>query len=186
MNRKMLLRLFPIFTGALLGYLWGWIWGWSLTDPNRDIWALAAVTGACAGMLLGVRRIWERAGVPVLCATVGLYLGWLLRTICFGDVPGGWGAALMALACLAGCAAGLAPGRREDPVTRAGLLGAVYAGFFGGFLVDVVILDLWLGLATTHTILSQAPEVVMLGILGGSLAMELPARLRREAPSGAR
>jgi hypothetical protein len=172
MNRKMLLRLFPIFTGALLGYLWGWIWGWSLTDPNRDVWALAAGAGACAGMLLGVRRIWERAGVPVLCATVGLYLGRLLRTVCFGDVPGGWGAALMALACLAGGAAGLAPDYRSDPAVRSGLLGTLYIGFFGGFVVEVLILGMLLGLVTRHTILSQAPVVVMLGILGGALALE--------------
>jgi len=36
--------------GCLCGYILGWMLGWSLFDPNLDVWALASLIGALAGL----------------------------------------------------------------------------------------------------------------------------------------
>jgi hypothetical protein len=163
-------KLLGILTGALLGYIWGWIWGWSVVDPALDLWALAAAFGALVGLGVGLSSaFWDLAGVW-LSATVGLYLGWIARTLIFGDVPGGPGMMII----LAGAGAGGYLAVRADWSERrrpiAILLAAVYTGFFGGFLVSALLAPALLGAAYPQTILGQAPAVLACGILGGALA----------------
>ncbi len=162
-------KLFGIFTGALLGYMWGWIWGWSLFDPNRDIWALAAGLCAVLGLLLGLTLYFWRYADIFSTATLGLYLSWIARTLIFGDVPGGWGIALMAAGVIAGVAIGIRLNRQGNEALTPVLLGVLYIGFFGGFLIDVVLLDVILGLVQTHSVLSQAPAVLICGVIGGAV-----------------
>ena len=164
-------KLFTLFTSALLGYFWGWVWGWSLFDPNRDLWALLAAAGALIGLVLGFTPLIWRNRATLLCASIGLYLGWLLRTLLFGDVPGGWGILILAVAAIAGWIIGarLTSPPNARPALVPALLAALYAGFFGGFLIDVILLDLLLGLVKTHSILSQAPAVLACGVIGGVL-----------------
>ncbi len=172
-------KLFGIFSGALVGYMWGWIWGWSLFDPNSDMWALLAAVLGLAGLAAGMLPFfWRRAG-SLFGATLGLYLGWTLRTLVFRDVPGGPGVIMM----LAGVLSGGWIGARKAFVDGSQglhiLVGALYIGFFGGFLVDVVLLDLVLGWVKTHSILGQAPMVIACGILGGGLVAWLETRKRK-------
>ncbi len=160
-------KLFGIFTGALLGYMWGWIWGWSLFDPNSDLWALAAGICAVLGLLLGlIPYFWRYANI-FLTATLGLYLGWIARTLIFGDVPGGWGIVLMGAGVIIGILLGVRLNRQMKETLTPVLLGVLYAGFFGGFLIDVVLLDIILDVVQTHSILSQAPVVLICGVIGG-------------------
>ena len=160
-------RLFGIFSSALIGYMWGWIWGYSAVDPNSDIYALAAAVGALIGLVVGLTPLfWRKVGL-LLGATIGLYLGWLARTLIFGDVPGGAGLILMLAGLLIG---GFVGARRVLPADQASqriLIAALYIGFFGGFLIDVVLLDLVLKLVRTHSILGQAPAVILCGVIGG-------------------
>jgi hypothetical protein len=170
MTKGLLHRLFRVFTCALVGYMWGWIWGWSVFDPNSDLWALAAGLGAIAGLLLGLFFPEKPHDSLFLSGTLGLYLGWILRTALLGDVPGGWGLLLMAAGCLLGAAAGIAINRGSYPSFSIRLTAALYAGFFGGFLVDVIALDKLPGWPAAHSILSRAPGVIVCGIIGGLLA----------------
>jgi hypothetical protein len=168
-----------MFTGALLGYMWGWIWGWSLFDPNSDIWALAAGLGAIAGLVLGAVSFTKRYDVLLLCATFGLYLSWIARTIIFGDIPGGWGALLMAGGVVLSGAIGLRLSPQADPAIFPGLAGALYIGFFGGFVIDLMVLDKLLGWVHTHSILTQAPAVIVCGVIGGIVVAQWAARRMR-------
>lgn len=167
MNNGIIHRLFRMVTGALLGYLWGWIWGWSLFDPNSDIYALAAGVGAITGLALGSITSFRQYGVLLFCATVGLFLSWYARTIFFGDIPGGWGALLMIGGVVLGGAIGLYLNRQPHPALLPSLVGALYIGFFGGFFIDVIVLDKLLGWVHTHSILTQAPVVIICGVVGG-------------------
>jgi hypothetical protein len=167
MTNKLIRHLFRMATGALLGYLWGWIWGWSLADPNSDIYALAAGVGTIAGLILGALSSTRRFDILVLTATFGLYLSWFARTLFFGDIPGGWGIILMAGGVILSGAIGLNLSRQVHPALLPGLLGALYIGFFGGFVIDAIIMDSLLGWVHTHTILSQGPVVIVCGIIGG-------------------
>jgi hypothetical protein len=171
-------RLLGMFTGALAGYMWGWIWGWSLFDPNSDIWALAAGAFALLGLLLGaISTLWRYGGL-LLSVTCGLYLSWIGRTLLFGDVPGGIGALFM----LGGVAISNAIGIRlsRHTATLPVLLGALYIGFFGGFIIDVVLIDKVLKLAQTHSIVSQAPAVLVCGIVGGIATARWSSRSRTQ------
>ena len=168
MTKGLASRLFSIFTGALVGYMWGWIWGWSLVDPNSDIWALAAGVFALVGLLFGATPYLWRYGGVILCATCGLYLGWVGRTLLFGDVPGGIGALFMLGSIMIGGVIGERLSHRA--ATLPVLLGALYIGFFGGFIIDVVLIDEVLKLVRTHSIVSQAPAVLACGIVGGIVA----------------
>ncbi len=178
MRRKLGARLLALFTGALIGYVFGWIWGWSLFDPNSDVWALAAFVGAVAGLVVGLLPGFWRLGSALIGASLGLYAGWVLRTWLFGDVPGGWGTAVLLAGMLLGGAMAARVGRQRPKARLWTLLGAMYAGFLGGFLIDVVILDVLTGWVTEHSILQQAPAVVMCGIVGGMVGGRL-ARSRR-------
>ena len=176
----MLRKLFGIFSGALLGYAAGWILGWSAFDPNLDLWALLAGVGVLAGLLVGLTPLfWCRAGLW-FGGAAGLYLGWLLRTLLFGDVPGGPGLLCVLGGALLGGLAGSRPAFQEGRRPLRILMAAVYIGFFGGFLVDVVLLDLVLKLVQSHTVLSQAPAVLLCAAAGGGLA----AWQRPGAPAG--
>ncbi|MBI5565158.1 MAG: hypothetical protein HY870_09690 [Chloroflexi bacterium] len=167
MTKRLARRLFGLFTGALLGYLWGWVWGWSLFDPNSDRWALAAAIVALAGLLCGATTYLWRYGELLLSLTFGLYLSWLARTALFGDIPGGPGIFLMAGGVVISGVVGLRVRRRASRSGLAILLGALYTGFFGGFFIDVVLMDKVLNLTRTHSILSQAPAVLACGLIGG-------------------
>lgn len=160
-------KLFGIFTGAFLGYMWGWIWGWSLFDPNSDIWALAAGLCAMLGLLLGATPYFWRYANVFLTAILGLYLSWVARTLIFGDVPDGWGSVLMAAGVIASIVFGVRLNRQAKETLTPVLLGVLYAGFFGGFLIDVILLDVILGVVQSHSILSQAPAVLICGVIGG-------------------
>ncbi len=171
-------KLSSILTGALLGYVWGWIWGWSLFDPNSDIWALLAGVGALIGLLIGATPYLWRYGTLLICATFGLYLGWIGRTIVWGDIPGGLGMAVMIDGVLIGGAIGLRLKRHSQNFILSILWGALYIGFVGGLLIDVVLLDKVLGLVKTHSILSQAPIVLACGVIGGMIVARQRATLR--------
>jgi hypothetical protein len=169
--RKPLLGVLAgICTGALIGYLWGWIWGWSLVDPNRDIWALAAGGLATAGALLGMLAWMRKRAALFLCATFGLYIGWVLRTLLFGDIPGGPGILLMLVTAALGAGIALRWGRQDAPAAGVILLAALYAAFFGGYLLDVMVLDRVLHAGFVHSIPGLAPAVLVCGALGGLLA----------------
>ena len=177
-TKTLLQKLFTLFTGALLGYFWGWIWGWSLFDPNSDVWALLAGVGALVGLIAGVTPfVWRYRGV-LASASIGLYLSWIVRTLLFGDKPGGWGILFLGLGAIAGLIIGVrlcSPADAKQKVIT-GLVVALYAGFFGGFLVDVVLLDLLLGVVKSHSILGNAPAVIGCGLLGGILAARWQVR----------
>ena len=158
--------------------MWGWIWGWSLFDPNSDRWALLAGVCALIGLLIGATPYLWRYGTVFLCATFGLYLGWIARTIVWGDIPGGLGMAVMIGGVLIGGAIGLRLKRHPQNFILSILLGALYIGFVGGLLIDVVLLDKVLGLVHSHSILSQAPSVLACGVIGGMIAARRRASLR--------
>ena len=160
-------RLFGGLSAALIGYMWGWIWGWSLFDPNLDLWALLAAICALAGLVVGLLgSFWPRSA-GFLCATLSLYLGWVLRTWIFGDTPGGWGILLMVLTIIAGLWLAREFKLQGQPSSVIILLNVLYIGFFGGFIIDVLLLGLVYGAARPHTILTQAPWVIACGVLGG-------------------
>jgi hypothetical protein len=162
-------KLLGIFTGALLGYIWGWIWGWSAVDPSLDLWALAAAFGALVGLGVGFSSVfWQVAGTWI-SATLGLYLGWILRTWIFGDTPGGPGMLVIMAGAAAGGYLALRSGWADNPRLTNTLLAALYSGFFGGFLISV-LLPIVLQMAPAQPILSQAPAVILCGALGGLLA----------------
>jgi hypothetical protein len=166
MTKELARRLFGVFTGALVGYVLGWILGWSLFDPDSDVWALAAAVGAMLGLLIGLTPgFWLRAGM-LIGAAIGLYLGWILRTLLFGDVPGGIGLFLILGGALVGGLVGARPTFQGGASLRT-LVCAAYVGFFGGFLVDVILRNVILGLIKTHSILGQAPAVIVCGVIGG-------------------
>lgn len=168
-------KLLSILTGALLGYVWGWIWGWSLFDPNSDVWALSVCLGALIGLLIGATPLLGRYGTLLLCATFGLYLGWIGSTILWGDVVGGPGIVVMIVGAVVGGAIGLYLKRYPQNLILPILLGALTIGFVGGLLIDVILLDKILGVVKTHSILSQAPIVLACGLIGGIMV----ARQRR-------
>ncbi len=179
MNRTLGKKLFGIFSAALIGYMFGWILGWSCFDPNSDVWALAAAVGAIIGLILGLLPLfWDHAGM-FFGSAAGLYLGWVLRTLLFGDVPGGIGLALVLGGAIAGGLLGSRPAFQKDGPGLRVLICVLYIGFFGGFLIDVILLDVALRLVRTHSILGQAPVVITSGIVGGWLASRL---WRKEAP----
>ncbi len=159
-------KLLGIFTGALLGYIWGWIWGWSAVDPNLDLWAVAAAFGALVGLGVGFSGVfWQIAGVWI-SATFGLYLGWILRTLIFGDQPGGFGMLVILAGTVVGAYLAIRSDWVENPRVVKILLVALYAGFFGGFLFSMLLPLLGL----PRSIVTQAPAVVVCGGLGGLLA----------------
>jgi hypothetical protein len=171
-------KLFSLFTGALLGYFWGWILGWSLFDPNSDLWALLAGMGAIVGLVIGATPfVWRFMGELAL-ASIGLYLSWIMRTLLFGDHPGGWGVLVLILGSVVSWIAGARlshPNSAKQKIIP-GLVGGLYAGFFGGFLIDVILLDEILGLVHSHSILSQAPAVMVCGITGGVMVARWRSR----------
>jgi hypothetical protein len=171
MTKNLRGKLFSLFTGAFLGYFWGWILGWSLFDPNSDMWALLAAVGALAGLLLGATPfLWRYIGV-FISASAGLYLGWIARTIFLGDRAGGWGILVLLAGSIVGGAVGirLRAHAQTEGLINPVLIGGLYIGFFGGFGVDVVLLDKVLHLVRTHTVLNQAPAVLACAFVGGAL-----------------
>ncbi len=165
-------RLFGIFTAALVGYIWGWIAGWTFFDPNLDLWALLAAVGAVVGLVAGLAGLFQRWEMIILCATLGLYLGFVARAWLFGDVPGGWGGGLALFCALLGGVSG----RRLAPGSRRILLTALYTGFFGGFLIDIVLLDLSFGVVRQHSVAHQGVLVIVCAVVGGlAVTMTRPA-----------
>jgi hypothetical protein len=160
-------KLLGGFCAALIGYMWGWIWGWTLFDPNLDLWALLAAIGALAGLAAGLVGLFWRRSAELLCGMMGLYLGWVLRTWIFGDRPGGWGIVLMALTVLCGVWIAREYQLQQQQASIIVLLNVLFIGFFGGFVIDVLLLGLVYGANRSHTILTQAPWVVACGVLGG-------------------
>jgi hypothetical protein len=170
---RLVKRLAGVLTGGLVGYIAGWIVGWNLFDPNLDVWALGALVCAPGGIALGLKpRFWRRAGIYIGGA-FGLFAGWLLKALLFGEASGGWGLLLLAVGAIVGGFLGARPAFRQDGSGLRALVGALFAGFLGGFLIDAVLLDLVLGLVKEHSILSQAPCVLISGALGGFLGARL-------------
>jgi len=160
-------KLFGGLCASLIGYIWGWIWGWSLFDPNLDFWALLAAIGALVGLVAGLLGQFWRRSADLLCATLGLYLGWVLRTWIFGDQPGGWGILLMAVTSFGGVWLARETRLQQRQSSVIILLSVLFIGFFGGFVIDVLLLGLVYGANRPHTILTNAPCVIACGVLGG-------------------
>jgi len=109
-------RLFGILSAGLIGYMFGWILGWSLFDPNSDAWALAAAVVAIAGLIVGItHQFWKHAGV-FFGSAIGVYLGWVARSLILGDVPGGLGLLLIFGGAIAGGFIGAKPAFRQDGI----------------------------------------------------------------------
>jgi hypothetical protein len=171
--KQMLKRLLSIFSGALVGYIFGWILGWSSFDPNSDVWALAAFIGTGAGLVVGLSStFWRNAGI-FFGSTIGLYLGWLLRTLLFGDVPGGFGLLFVVSGATAGGVFGARPAFREAGVSLYALAGVLLIGFFGGFLVNAILINVIRRLQQGSLILWLAPGVIMSGIMGGFVGAKI-------------
>jgi hypothetical protein len=166
-------RLAEIFTSALLGYIWGWIAGWVLFDPDLDLWALFAALGALVGLVAGVAGMFKRWEALLLCATFGLYLGFVARARLFGDTPGGPGAALVLFGAVLGGVWGRRLAMHPASGQRRILYAALYVGFFGGFLLDIVLFDRLLGLVRQHTAASQGALVLICAGLGGLAASKV-------------
>jgi hypothetical protein len=162
-------KLLGGFVAALIGYIWGWSWGWSLFDPSLDVWALLAGIGALVGLVSGLLGLFWRRSAELLCATIGLYLGWVLRTWIFGDKLGGWGVLLMAVTALVGLWVARLYHLQQKPESIIVLLNVLIIGFFGGFIVDMLI-GLVYDMQRPHTILAQALLVIGCGLLGGWLS----------------
>lgn len=113
--------------------MWGWIWGWSLFDPESDLWALLAAVGVMIGLVFGARLFFRSKAGFWFGATVGLYLGWVVRTIIFSDVPGGLGILIMIGSIILGGILGSAPLFHEGKPAYRGLISGVYIGFFWWF-----------------------------------------------------
>jgi hypothetical protein len=162
-------KLLGIFTGALLGFIWGWIWGWSAVDPGLNLWLLAAGFGALVGLGVGLSNVfWQLAGTWI-SATLGLYLGWILRTWIFGDSPGGPGMLVIMAGAAVGGYLALRSGWADSPRWTNILMAALYAGFFGGSLINLLLMQFDLQVAPTQPILSRAPALILCGALGGLL-----------------
>jgi len=163
-------RVMTIITGGFSGLIVGWIWGHAFAD-DPSTWAFAAGICTVAGLIAGFNTsIREQAG-SYLGAVAGLYLGWVIKTLLFGDQPGGWGTLIMVMGMMGGADRGAEAASRNPRLTEAVLLNMVYAGFLGGFFIDFVILDAFLGWRTDHSILAQAPILLTAGVLGGLAAL---------------
>jgi hypothetical protein len=134
---------------------------WSIHSPDR------LHVGLDLGLVAGLLGLFWRRSADLLCATLGLYLGWVLRTWIFGDKPGGWGLLLMAMTVLGGVWLARAYKLQQKQSTIIILLSVLFIGFFGGFIIDVLLLGLVYGANRPHTILTQAPWVIACGVLGG-------------------
>jgi hypothetical protein len=123
MSRALAKRIVSIFSAALIGYMFGWILGWSSFDPNSDVWALAAGVGAIAGLAVGATPLlWNNAGA-FFGSAIGLYLGWLLRTLSFGDAPGGFGLVFVIGGAIVGGLVGARPAFQQGSVRLCALIG---------------------------------------------------------------
>jgi len=164
-----------MLTGALIGYLWGWIWGLSLFDPNLDLWALLAGSLAILGLASGAIRGIRQKATLIIPATMGLYLGWIARTLVFGDVPGGPGVLLLAGCAILGAGVSRLSWLRQT-TTPAILTAALYAAFFGGFLMDFILLNVLSHQGSFQTIPGQAPAILICGVIGGWIAARLAGK----------
>jgi hypothetical protein len=177
-------RIFGTFIGALCGYIIGWALGWSFFEPNLDLWALAALIGTLLGLWFGVRRgFWKQAGV-LICSTIGLYLGWIFRTLLFGDVPGGLGVLLIVGGAVAGALIGGHRALQKDGKALRALTLALVVGFFGGFLIDWILMQK-LGIRLEEPpILFHAPAVIFSSLVGAVSGI-LSVRQKRRGDSEA-
>jgi len=176
MRRSFFILAAGIVSAALAGYISGWILGWSAFDPETDLWALLAALGALAGMvyaLLCGQTFWRRAA-PLLGAAAALYPGWVLRTLLFGDVPGGAGLLLVLVCGAAGGACAARTGAAQRVRLAQVLAGALGGAVFGGLLVEVLLFRLALAVTGGDMILQRAPGVLLFGVrgAGGAAAAE--------------
>jgi hypothetical protein len=163
-------KLFSILTGALSGFIIGWIWGNAIAgDPDVGIFtsALCTIAGFIAGFDPEIRDQIGAYGGGVL----GLYLGWVLNALLFGDNPVGWGMALMVAGMMGGADLGAKARNHRPKLTQAVYINVLYAGFLGAVIVDLVLLDMVFGWKTEHSVLSQAPIILISGALGGLAAL---------------
>jgi hypothetical protein len=163
-------RIFALFLGPLIGYITGWILGWNAVDPNMDVWALAAALGAFAGLGIALTRIFWRVAGSLLGMAVGLFAGWVLKAILFGDQTSGLGLLIVVAGGLFGLLTGMHPMFRRESRPLRILVTALLAGFFGGFFLNVLILRLLLGWIQSSSVLTQAPGVFGIGILAAIIA----------------
>ncbi|MBN1267121.1 MAG: hypothetical protein JXA25_16645 [Anaerolineales bacterium] len=172
MSRRFFAKVLWIFCAALAGYIIGWILGWTVFDPELDIWALLAAAGGLAGMVFALvsGREFRKRAAGLFGTALGLYPGWVLRTLLFGDVPGGWGL-LLVLCC--GAAGGLLSAWQESRKVVRGLTGALLGGFFGGLLLELVWFGLTLEANGGDMILLRAPGVLAFGVLGTAAGIRL-------------
>jgi hypothetical protein len=162
-------RTIPTITGGLSGFVVGWIWGNAITgEPDVVVFAvfLCTIVGLVAGFNPEMR---DQVG-NILGAVIGLYLGWVLKVLLFGDSPGGWGVLLVFAGMSGGAELGAKAVDRRPRQAEAVLINVLYAGFLGGMFVDVVLLDAIFGWRTDHSVLTQAPVLLISGALGGLAA----------------
>jgi len=147
-----------LLTGALIGYIVGWLTGWSIIDPNSDLWALGAAGGAIGGLPLGMTPFFRARIGSFFGGTLGFYLGWVLRTLIFGDVPGGPGLLVMAGGTVMGAYLGTRRPLQQIPLNLAA--GILYGAFFGGLIFGGVLQ--WVPVKSN---LGMAPSILISGLL---------------------
>jgi len=172
-------KLLGGFCAALIGFLWGWLLGWSLFNPNLDLWALFAAICALVGLVIGLIGLFWKRSTEYLCATFGLYLGFIIRTLLFGDTSRGLGLVVIAIAVIAGIWIARRYQLQEKPGVTIVLLNVLLIGFFGGYLMDILLLNIILGSNRPHTVLARAPLVIFCGLLGGLVSARRVKQVER-------
>jgi hypothetical protein len=166
MNITLTQRTFAILSAGMAGYVIGWIWGWCMFDPNWDLWALFAFIGTLAGMVAGMfRGIYRYLGM-ILCAAFGLYLTWLLRTLIFGDITGGWSLMVLIFGMLAGAAFGARQVFRMPGAGIYALQGAILIGFSGGLVIMLLSRNILVRPQEISVIYWNAPATLVCGVIG--------------------
>ena len=164
-------RVTGILLGTLCGYIVGWALGWSMFDPFSDIWALTGLIGGIVGLCLGTRSgFWKHAGLLV-GTTFCLYIGWILRTLLFGDVPGGMGVFFVIGGAITGALIGSHEIFHEGSPGLRVLVLALVVGYFGGFIIDWIAMKA-LGIVSEEPlIVIHAPAVIFSALIGSLLGV---------------
>jgi len=163
---RMAKRAAGMVSGALIGYLFGWIIGWTLFSPDSDIWALLAAIGAVAGLVFGASDGFWVFAEPLCASALGLYAGWLLKILLFGESVEAIGVLVVMAGSFLGWRVGMRLQSMAGPWAAGALFGGLHIGFWGGLVLGVFILDAWLGWIEVHSGLDIAPLVLACGFAG--------------------
>jgi hypothetical protein len=153
-------------TGALAAYVVGRICNWVFLDPYGDTWSLFLLVCVPAGLLIGLMpRFWQIALVP-LGASIGMYLGWLLRALLVRNAGRGPAVEIPAAFGIVGAVLGGHLTKRGTATRKAGLLGAFYGGLAMHFWFAVAAGDALGSSRNAGSPLQSAPRVLAGGIGG--------------------